>query len=188
MESSGVSVLFARKDSVYKSIDGCDVWDKSRDARNFCGLNPVVAHPPCRGWGRLKAFARPEPGEKELAFFAIDMIRRNGGVLEHPAWSSLWKEAGLPLPGQKSAAGEFTFSAPQYWWGHRAEKNTWFFISGLRQKDLPEIPFVLGEAEYVVSGSRASKRERRPEIKKSEREHTPVDLAIWLCEVARRCK
>jgi hypothetical protein len=94
-----VSVLFARKDSVYKAIPGTDVYDIDRDARNYNGNFPVVAHPPCRAWGRLKGFAKPRPDEKQLAFFAIDQVRRNGGILEHPAYSSLWAAAGLPRPG-----------------------------------------------------------------------------------------
>jgi len=30
-----VSVLFARPDSVYKTLPDCDVWDKERDALNW---------------------------------------------------------------------------------------------------------------------------------------------------------
>lgn len=48
-----VAVLFARSDSVYKSIPGCDVWDINRDARNWKGGAPIVAHPPCRAWGGI---------------------------------------------------------------------------------------------------------------------------------------
>ncbi|MCB0595475.1 MAG: hypothetical protein KDD28_15390 [Phaeodactylibacter sp.] len=74
-----VAVLFARNDSIYKSFDICDVYDIDRDARNFSGGLPIVAHPPCRAWGRLRAFAKPLPGEKDLALFSVDMIRKWGG-------------------------------------------------------------------------------------------------------------
>ena len=57
-----VAVLFARSDSVYKTLPGCDVWDKERDARCFAGNEKIVAHPPCRGWGKLRKLAKPEPG------------------------------------------------------------------------------------------------------------------------------
>lgn len=61
-----VSVLFARADSVYKDL--CfDVWDADRDARGYAGPWPVIAHPPCRGWGSLRHFAKPRADELELA-------------------------------------------------------------------------------------------------------------------------
>ena len=83
-----ISVLFARKDSIYKQFN-VDVWDIDRDARLWPGGNACICHPPCRAWGKLKAFAKPRNDEKELALISIDFIRRNGGVLEHPAQSSL---------------------------------------------------------------------------------------------------
>lgn len=41
-----VAVLFARSNSVYKSMPGCDVFDLERDARTYSGNSPVIAHPP----------------------------------------------------------------------------------------------------------------------------------------------
>ena len=43
---SNVAILFARQDSNYKAMAGTDVFDIDRDARNFEGGMPVVAHPP----------------------------------------------------------------------------------------------------------------------------------------------
>lgn len=77
-----VAVLFARRRSVYHTMAGCDVYCERRDARNYAGCLPVVAHPPCRAWSRLRAFAKPRPGERDLAFFALEQVRRCGGVLE----------------------------------------------------------------------------------------------------------
>jgi len=34
-----IAVLFARSDSVYKTIPGCDVWDAERDARRWPANN-----------------------------------------------------------------------------------------------------------------------------------------------------
>ena len=95
-----IAVLFARDDSRYKQLDGYDVYDIHRDARNYCLSYPVLAHPPCRAWGMLSHMANPRPDEKQLAYFALAQVRLNGGVLEHPAGSRLWKEAYLPLEGE----------------------------------------------------------------------------------------
>jgi len=46
-----IAVLFARDDSRYKELDGYDVYDIHRDARNYCKDYPVIAHPPCRARG-----------------------------------------------------------------------------------------------------------------------------------------
>lgn len=181
----GIAILFARADSIYKQLGGLDVYDAERDARTYRGGSAVIAHPPCRAWGRLRTFARPVVGEKELAHFAVGKVRAGGGVLEHPAGSLLWREANLPLPGQVDTYGGWTLVAPQQWWGHRAEKNSWFYIVGCSAAELPPIPFVLGDATHVVQSRKRS--DYRPHITKAEREHTPKPLAEWLLNVAAIC-
>jgi len=194
---TAVAVLFARGDSHYKALPMCDVWDAERDARRFTGGTAVVAHPPCRAWGRLRHFAKPRHDEKELALFAVRQVRACGGVLEHPAHSTLWPAAGLPAPGQRDEFGGWTLPVVQSWWGHRAEKATWFYIVGCEPGDIPDVPMVLGEASHVIAqckslpdGTRVTKGHPkwRPECSKSEREHTPPQLAAWLVDLARRCK
>lgn len=187
-----IAVLFARADSNYKALPGVDVWDVERDARRWPGGCPVVAHPPCRAWGRLRHMANPRPDEKDLAFFAVACVRAYGGVLEHPAHSSLWAAAGLPPPGERDESGGWTLPISQYWWGHRAEKATWLYIVGVRPADVPLLPLVLGEAPCVIGSScrRAdgTRAKRRPETTKAEREHTPKALAEWLVDLASRCR
>ena len=181
-----VSVLFARADSIYKTLPGCDVWDAARDARKWHGGTPVVAHPPCRGWGQLRHFARPIAGEIELATWAVDQVRKFGGVLEHPKGSRLWISR-LPYPGETDEFGGWTLPILQFWFGHRCEKATWLYIVGLKCGDIPPIPFVLGEATHVIASSR-KRGGHRPEVPKSEREHTPLQLAEWLVQLARSSK
>lgn len=172
-----VAVLFARSRSVYSRVPGCDVWDAARDARHYFGNLPVIAHPPCRAWGRLKGQAKPRPDERQLSFFAVDAVRRCGGVLEHPAASSLWPAAGLPQPGEVDEFGGFTFPILQSWFGHRAPKATWLYIVGTSARNLPEIPFELGIPAHRVEM-----------MGRSERESTPFELATWLFAVAELCR
>lgn len=191
-----VAILFARADSVYKTLPGCDVYDIDRDALTFSGGMPVVAHPPCRAWGRLRHFAKPRENEKALAHFAVEQVRRYGGVLEHPESSTLWPAAGLPVPGQRDNFGGWTLPIHQFWWGHRAQKRTLLYIVGCEPSEIPSIPIQLGVSDCVIrldkrrpDGSHIRKGDpdwRRP-LNPAEREHTPPALAAWLVELARRC-
>lgn len=186
MGTTMISVLFTRQDSNYKALPDVDVWDVERDARTWPGGNPVVAHPPCRAWGRLRHFAKPRPDEKALALFAVDQVRKWGGVLEHPASSTLWPAAGLPAPGQRDEFGGFTLGVNQHWWGHRAEKATLLYICGVDPRNIPPVPLRLDEPTHVVQSRKRS--DHRPHISKAEREHTPPDFAVWLVDLARRCR
>lgn len=180
-----VAILFARHDSVYKQLPNLDVYDKNRDARTFPGGMPVVAHPPCRAWGRLRHFASPEPGEKDLAKWAVGQVRRWGGVLEHPKASTLWDCMNMPLGGNIDDWGGYTLDVDQFWWGHKARKKTWLYVVGCPQSELPPIPIRLDAITHRI-GSMKLKGGRKglPEITKKEREATPPDLAEWLVFVA----
>lgn len=81
--------------------------------------------------------------------------------------------------------GGWTLAAPQKWWGHKAEKASWFYVVGCEPQDVPAIPLILGDAAYVVQSRK--REDYRPHITKAEREHTPEALAVWLVELARRC-
>jgi hypothetical protein len=118
------------------------------------------------------------------------MIRRHGGVLEHPSASRVWKYSGLPTPNQRDSFGGFTLAIDQDWFGHRAEKRTKLYVVGCEPQDVPLIPLKLEDPLYVVSPSRnirVGHPNYRPQLRKPEREHTPIDLAKWLVELARRC-
>lgn len=112
-----ITILCAKKDSIYKQIPGVDVWDIDRDAYFFTGSNPVITHAPCAQWSRMKAFANDNKDEKELAWFCLNKVLRNGGIFEHPAGSSFFKEAGIT---------QNIYSVDQSWWGFPARKRTYF--------------------------------------------------------------
>ena len=186
-----VAALFVRADSVYKTLPMVDAWDIERDARRWPGGGPAVAHPPCRAWGRLSHMANPRHDEMDLARWAVAQVRKWGGVLEHPKASKLWPDQGLPDPGKRDEFGGFTYPILQQWFGHRAEKSTLLYIVGIEPGELPEIPYVMGEATHTIASSTTRQNRGhprfRPEVTKPEREHTPPALAHWLVAVARLC-
>ena len=191
-----VAVLFVRKDSCYKTFSGIDAYDIERGAESFKGGCPVVAHPPCRTWSRLKAFARAPGHEHDLALWALSKVRENGGVLEHPATSDLWKEEGMPLlGGLPDKYGGWTFECDQFHWGHLAQKRTRLYICGTSL--LPPIPKREGRPSHCVSSLTGKKRtiiERRnlpnykPELGPNRRDKTPPLFAAWLIQVALNCR
>jgi hypothetical protein len=186
-----IAALYVRADSVYKSM-GLDAWDIERDAAKYSGPHPIIAHPPCRSWGRFRKLAKPRPGEKELGVLAVAQVRTWGGVLEHPQASSLWKACNLPLPrrGAVDEFGGFTLDVEQYWWGHKAKKRTWLYVCGCKPSDVPSMPIRISEPEYYVTPGNLRKGDAgyKPSITKSEREATPPEFAKWLADLAGKCK
>jgi len=144
--------------------------------------------------------ANPRPDEKALALWAVRMVQTWGGVLEHPAGSTLWQVAGLPQLQtnrikygssealNKTAVGSatgWTLAVEQHWWGHPARKHTWLYIVGLAPGWEPPIPYSLDLPTAVVS----SKLPGRKELHSTKaREHTPEAFARWLIELASRCQ
>lgn len=186
-----ISALYVRKDSVYKTL-GVDCWDIERDARLWPGGNSVIAHPPCRAWGKLSGFAKPREGEKDYAIKCIEWIREWGGILEHPAASQLWPALNLPLPGQYDKYGGFSICIDQFWFGHRAQKKTLLYICGCSQEDLPPIPLRMDAVTHVIGYNKKNKFGRvdktKKEVSKAERERTPIELAKWMIKVASKCE
>ena len=45
-----VSALYVQPRGIYSTIPGVDPWGLPRDAREYEGPHPVVAHPPCQLW------------------------------------------------------------------------------------------------------------------------------------------
>lgn len=184
-----VAALFVRPDSVYKLMPCVDAWDIDRDARKWRGGCPIVAHPPCRTWSRLAAFAtKALPGESNLAPLAVELARANGGVVEHPAQSRLWSHMHLPAPGTgPDRFGGWCLGITQNWWGHRAAKATVLYIVGVAPRAIPELPpLTLGNGVRVVSTRRRlGDPAYRSCISKPERELTPALLAVWLVRLAR---
>lgn len=180
------AVLFAREDSIYKSFAECDVFDIQRDAKTYSSGLPIIAHPPCRAWANLAHFAKPREGERDLALWAVDMVRMNGGILEHPATSKLWREKPLPPPGKTDEYGGFSFPVLQWWFGHKAQKATLLYIVGILPSGIPEIPFRIGYPTHMVSGD--FRKTGVAGLSQKQREATPNAFAEWLIKIAIACK
>lgn len=180
------TVLFARNDSAYKKRQDWDVWDADRDALNFKGSDPVVCHPPCRAWGKLSHMAtRVRKGEKELALWAIDKIRANGGVLEHPNGSRLFG-SHLPHPNETDDYGGFTVQIDQYDFGHVAHKKTNLYFCGIDRQQLPKLPDKDHSLHYCEKGhlrSICGNVEGTVRCTQYQREYTPDALIDYLQSV-----
>ena len=171
-----VAALCVRADTIYLTFQGVDCYGARRDARSYAGPFPVIAHPPCAQWGRLKGLANDNALERELGPFCVATVRQWGGVLEHPAASSLWDECGIAKPGATDDWG-FTLSLPQAWFGHRADKASWFYVCGIPPSDLVPLPVPVFNGSLPIEG-----------MTQREREATPPTLAAWLVAMARRAK
>ena len=183
-----VAALFLMDDSNYKTLPGVECYDAERDALTFDGDCPVVAHPPCRLWGKLRYFSTAPKEEKGLAIWAIDQVRRCGGVLEHPASSTLWHGGRLPIPdGLPDEYGGYTIQVDQFHWGHKAQKTTWLYVCGCPASQLPIMPHREGKPSHVIASStRRARRLNLKHVNKKDRLSTPIAFAEWLVEVARR--
>lgn len=183
-----VSVLFCCDQSVYKMLPGCDVWDKKRDALRFNGEGPLITHPPCRLWGNLRSVATKAPAaEKAFGPWAVEQVRRRGGVLEHPSGSLLFDHCGC---GARGDVG-WVLTVDQWHWGHPAAKPTKLFIVGCSPDSIPPIPTRSGSPERCISqghGVRIGHPLFKSRVTQWEREATPIEFAKWLLLVARSCR
>jgi hypothetical protein len=181
-----VAALFVRSDSIYKSLPGVDCYDKERNSYSWRGGVPCIVHPPCRGWGRMRQFSEADGIERSTGIASINWVRIYGGVLEHPAESTLFTHQGLPRPGRApDKFGGWTMEIDQFRFGHRAEKLTWLYIVGCHPDNLPTIPELTGSPKHCIRPTKSYPR--LPSVTKPEREKTPRAFAEWLVEVSRRC-
>jgi len=178
----------------YPRIPGVDVlgwagprqgsfWD--RDARDYGGPDPIVAHPPCGPWGKWRRRYKGGEGDADCGPRAIEQARASGGVVEHPAFSTLWDACDLPRPRAGfDEFGGWTLSVSQVDWGHPCPKPTWLYIVGT--DTIPPIPVNLDGPTHCMVRLRRNTHDR-PELPKRDRHLTPPAFARWLVSLARRC-
>jgi hypothetical protein len=136
-----IAALYVQPKGCYAGLSDIDLWPEARDARNYAGPHPVVAHPPCQLWTRFAHvnFARwggehNRPGNDGGCFVAaLSAIKTWGGVLEHPAFSDAWKAYDLPRPIAGRWLHKDGLWVAEVWqsaYGHKARKRTWLAYSG----------------------------------------------------------
>lgn len=150
------TILCIQHDSNYLKIPGLDLWDKERNALNYKGNEPIIAHPPCAQWSKLKGFAIPDPEAINVAIYCTELVMKNGGILEQPAYSTLFKYMGIKP----------TLSVNQRWWGFRAEKPTWLYFNQVEPRRL-QLKF--DATETTVTN-----------MDKGERAKMPLEFCKWL--------
>ncbi len=149
-----IAALYVEKGGCYFDLAGVDPWDETRDARQYAGPWPVVAHPPCQRWGRFWHGSPRKPHQFKLGddggcfAAALAAVREWGGVLEHPADSKAWAAHGLLAPPRAGGwvtagmCGGWTCYVEQGFYGHAARKGTWLYAHGVA---LPELRWGRGE-------------------------------------------
>lgn len=154
-----VAALFVETDGCYFGIPNIDPWDEARDARQYNGPHPVVAHPPCQRWGKMwfgqpltvkTTGKRKVKGDDGGCFkAALDAVRNYGGVLEHPWQSHAWPHYGLNMPARSGGwivadfYGGWTCCVEQGQYGHYARKPTLLYAKSIY---LPELRWGKSEA------------------------------------------
>ncbi len=193
-----IAALFVQPDGCYAGIDFIDAWPEARDARNYKGPWPVVAHPPCQLWGALAAvnYSRwggehNKPGNDHGCFaFALEAVRKYGGVLEHPAKSKAFSAHGIPEPSiigwQKTICGGWVCEVWQSAYGHRANKATWLYYFG----DNPPNALRWGRPQgthQIGFYDQRGKDANKPTLNKREANATPLEFRNELLKLAYNC-
>ena len=164
-------------------IGAANCYGIERDATKYRGGGgPVILHPPCAHWSRLRALATSP--SMHCGPIAVRQLRRLGGVLEHPADSGLFRWMGLPLPGAFGLDGSWTIEVEQVRWGHQARKRTWLCFKGISPADLPPMPPPREPTHMVDDGAArmAGRESRLPKMDGTQNHITPEPFARWLVD------
>ena len=195
-----IAALYVEHGGTYYGLDGVEPWGlPERDAREYAGPHPVVAHPPCSRWCRLAGLVEARWGHKkgdDGGHFAAALaaVRKFGGVLEHPAWSDAWEHFGLVkpmagLPGwlRADTKGGHTCYVEQGRFGHPAKKATWLYACRAPLLDLRWGAVPDKDVTALVSwcGNRVRSNETRPRLGKKRASRTPTAFRDELIAMAR---
>lgn len=203
-----IAALYVQTGGAYFGLEGVDPWDEARDARQYSGPFPVVAHPPCQRWGKMwfgaplvvkRTGVRKKLGDDGGCFeAALTAVRKFGGVLEHPWDSRAWPHFNLNTPPRSGGwiaadfYGGWTCCVEQGQYGHYARKPTLLYAVGAA---LPELRWAHSEMRLdpaVVERMGLKRAKRLGEVgargggtDSTARIHTPPEFRDLLIEMAR---
>jgi hypothetical protein len=192
-----IAALYVERGGVYWDLPDVDPWDEQRDARQYAGPWPVVAHPPCSRWCRLAGLVEARWGHKRgkdggCFAAALASVRRWGGVLEHPAYSDAWSAFDLPNPPRhggwvRGLCGGWSCHVEQCRYGHPAKKATWLYAFNA---DLPSLRWgstLDTQSTALVSwcGNHVASGESRPRVGKRVASRSPLAFRDLLISIAR---
>ena len=175
-----IPVLFTQNLSLYNTYEIFDCYDITRNAFTFTDRCPLIAHPPCRLFSRLRQFSTADRKEKQCAYFALSQVRMFGGILEHPRSSTLWKNGNFNLSGEIDNYGGFLRSVNLSWFGYPAQKKTMLYFVGIAPVQLPPFPLSLSAPLFSIGGS---KNNRLKEISKNAGSQTPDQMIKYFIQV-----
>jgi hypothetical protein len=156
MSPKMLSALYVQANGCYAGLPGVDCWPVERDAREYDGPWPVVAHPECKRWGRFYHGSTRKPFQYELGddggcfMSALISVHLFGGVIEHPAGSRAFAQFGLPIPkpgdgwSEPDEYGSRSCYVEQGHYGHPARKATWLYAIGV---EFPELVWAVTRAQ-----------------------------------------
>lgn len=202
-----IAALYVQTGGCYFDLPGVDPWDEARDARQYAGPHPVVAHPPCQRWGRYWAGSplavsrgkRLKKGDDRGCFAsALKSLRRYGGVAEHPADSGAWKHFELNVPPRSGGwvmadwFGGWTCYVEQGFYGHFSRKPTWLLAYHV---DLPSLhwgegkqrlcPLAIEKFGYAKARRRGTMVNVGGGGNDTDRSATPLPFRNLLLSIAR---
>ena len=200
-----ISALYVETGGVYFNREGVDPWDEARDARAFAGPGPVVAHPPCKRWGRYwsggpSAKVRRNKGDDGGCFaHALYAVRTFGGVIEHPEASHAWAWFGLARPHidggwtEPDAFGGRSCCVEQGKYGHRARKLTWLYVVADEYPELDWGRSPVGAYARLDAGFHSAEERNGAacvdvpgRLRTGENLATPPEFADLLVSIARK--
>lgn len=194
-----IAALYIDPNGCYAGMPDVDAWCEVRDARNYAGPWPVVAHPPCQRWGNMAAvnYSRwggdhNRPGNDGGCFAsALSAVREWGGVLEHPANSRAFAAHGLPEPvsigWQRVLDGGWVCEVWQSAYGHRANKATWLYYFGDSLPPEMQWDRIVGTHQIGFHDQRGKSR-NKPTLGRRESIATPIKFRDALINMARSAR